>query len=282
MNIPCRLHDLTPASNPHGSNLSTKSRGNLTPKQKASINLAVPEYEKLLKFSHSYIHDNCTLNELVKSFNDYYQLASRKDVNTFSHQSDFLSSILPELVCVILSKATRAAFGATHLIVTGQKDILIDCTFDISGGGRLVEKRKRMDVGVLAPVEFKFDGVDIDFSVPAVCIEVKTNIDKNMISGIEASASTLKGTFPKCLYFAIGEFSDFDISSQNYAATSIDEILIIRNQKRSEVRRNPSSRNVLNTSLLEDFQNTVVAHLNKTIPETSSLANRLKIGRLIN
>jgi hypothetical protein len=167
------------------------------------------------------------------------------------------------------------------LIVTAQKDIVIECNFDVSAGGRIIEKRKRMDVAILSPGTLSFKDVAIEFWIPAVCVEVKTNIDKNMLSGIESSVETLKRTFPRTKYYAIGEYSDFQIDAQNYAATGIDEILIVRQQKRSAVRRSPGARNPIGEILLTSFLAEVRSHLLESMQTHKNLATRLPTGRLI-
>lgn len=101
-----------------------------------------------------------------------------------------------------------------------------------------------------------------------------------MLAGIEASVETLKRTFPRALYYAIGEYSDFEIEAQNYASTGIDEILIVRNQKRSSVRRNPAARNPISEQLIASFLDEVKMHIESAIVAPSDLAARMVEGRL--
>lgn len=273
--------ELQPSNHPHGSNLATKTRTRLSPKQAHALSLAVPKYLELYEVSAKYEGGLSSLPVLLAEVDKYCDLISRPDVNCFSHQSDFVSSLLPELLCTLFRCVIREMPNSGGLIVTAQKDIVIECNFDVASGGRIIEKRKRMDVAVLAPGTLSFRDVGIDFWIPAVCAEVKTNIDKNMLSGIESSVETLKRTFPRTKYYAIGEYSDFQIESQNYAATGIDEILIVRRQKRSAVRRSPSARNPLGESLLASFLTEVKDHLMETMQSHTNLAARLPSGRLI-
>lgn len=272
---------LLPADNPHGSNLSTKASGRLTTAQRNALARAIPQYLALYETAEGYESGNASLHDLLVSTELYYDLVKLPEINCFSHQSDFISSVLPELLCILLRRIVSALPEDRGLIVTAQKDIAIECNFDIAAGGRIVVKRKRMDVAILAPGTLSFRDVNIDFWIPALCAEVKTNIDKNMLSGIESSVETLKQTFPRAKYYAIGEYSDFEIESQNYASTGIDEILIVRHQKRSVVRRSPELRNRLSEGLLESFLQEVREHLETTTQPHTNLASRLPSGRLI-
>lgn len=272
---------LQPSGHPHGSNLATKIRTRLSPKQRSALEKAAPRYLALHALSGHYETGRTTLSKLLKEVDQYFDLISLPEINCFSHQSDFVSSLLPELLCTLLRRVVSELSDANGLIVTAQKDIVIECNFDLASGGRIIEKRKRMDVAVLSSGVLSFRGKSIDFGIPAFCAEVKTNIDKNMLSGIESSVETLKRTFPRTMYYAIGEFSDFQIETQNYAATGIDEILIVRQQKRSVVRRSPASRNPLGESLLASFLVEVKAHLQNTLRSHTDLATRLPSGRLI-
>jgi hypothetical protein len=278
---PLHRLELQPSDHPHGSNLATKTRARLSLKAEHALSLAVPKYLELYEVSTNYEGGLSSLPVLLAEVDKYCDLISRHDINCFSHQSDFVSSLLPELLCTLFRRVIKEMPNSGGLIVTAQKDVVIECNFDVASGGRIIEKKKRMDVAVLAPGTLSFRDVGIDFWIPAICAEVKTNIDKNMLSGIESSVETLKRTFPRSKYYAIGEYSDFQIESQNYAATGIDEILIVRRQKRSAVRRSPSARNPLGESLFASFLTEVKEHLLETMQSHTKLAARLPSGRLI-
>ncbi len=271
---------IDPSNFPHGSNLLTKVKSKQTPVRQQALLIATPIYlllhHKFLEYEKGLISLKTILNET----DGYYDLIKTKEINRFSHQSDFVSSLIPELLCVILRKVLNGRKELQHLRVVSQKDIIIECNFDTSEGGRLIEKRKRMDVAILAPGKLTFNENSIDLYIPTFCAEVKTNVDKNMLSGIESSVETLKRTFPKAKYFAISEFSDFDLKSQNYASTGIDEIFIIRHQKRSDVRKYPGSRNPLSENLISAFALEVDAHLLAETTEKFDLHERMSKGKL--
>lgn len=272
---------LKPSEYPHGSNISTKAQGALSAKQRNALLTAVPAYLAFYNLSKAYENQSANLQNLLSAYDGYSNLLLDRNVNCFSHQSDFVSSLLPELLCVLFRRVVGDLRLGAIIAVTSQKDIVIECNFDCASGGRIIEKRKRMDVAIIAPGTLKFRDTEVEFGIPAVCLEVKTNIDKNMLSGIESSVETLKRTFPRAKYYTVGEFSDFQIDSQNYASTAIDEILIVRRQKRSEVRRSPGSRNPIAFDLIKDFIKEIEGHLRQTMKANTTLASRLPSGRLI-
>ena len=115
-----------------------------------------------------------------------------------------------------------------------------------------------------------------------VAIEVKTNLDKNMIGGVEYSVERLKKTFPLSKFFLISEFADFAYKKQNYASTPIDEIIILRKQKRSEVRRDKTKIRGLDKGLVESHITEILEYLESTLNSPDELNARMKQGRLIN
>jgi hypothetical protein len=119
-----------------------------------------------------------------------------------------------------------------------------------------------------------------DFYIPIVAAEIKTNLDKTMLSGIEHSVESLKRTFPKCLYYVIAELSDFNYKDQNYAATGIDEMYVLRKQKRSSVRRTGSRSNI-DSHLIKTILENIVAAMRNCAIENQSLQERMSKGKLI-
>lgn len=275
--------DISPESFPHCSNIVTKCHSCVKDDQKLALKTLLPAYIDVITQIHAFYESKISFDDLVKIFNVYYEYVNTKEINgAFSHQSDFLSSIVPELICSLVKPICKKYQRKdSNLFISAQRDIIIECNFDVCVSGNIILKRKRMDIAILLPLNLKIDDELIDFSIPLLCAEVKTNIDKNMLSGIEASVETLKRTFPNCGYYAIGEFSDFAIDSLNYASTKIDEILILRNQKRSEARHNASKRNPISSDVLAAFLNEVDSHLAKITENTPSLSDRMRKGRLI-
>ena len=199
--------------------------------------------------------------------------------NPFSHQADFTSSIIPEMLCTIFENIIKSK-GA-GLEVSAQKDLTIECTFDISDGGKICFKNKRVDVAVVQQCELAFNGKTTELPIPLLAIECKTNLDKNMLSGIEHSVTELKKTFPTCHYFVVTECSDFDVKKANYASSGIDEMFILRKQKRGVIRRNPELRNPIDASLVCEVAETLISNIDDMSADTVDLTTRMQNGKLI-
>lgn len=137
---------------------------------------------------------------LTETLNRYLDVL--KDVN-ISHQADFKSSVIPEMFFLLLYKIVKST--NEDFIVSAQTDIPIECMFDVHGGSRMMFKTKRLDMLVYKDSELSLDNSSIRFPIPVIAMEMKTNLDKNMMSGIEHSVASLKKTFPNSLYYVITE-----------------------------------------------------------------------------
>jgi len=213
---------------------------------------------------------------LVESANGY--LGFLKQFNS-SHQSDFKSSVIPEMFFLLLYKIVKE-HGEPYF-VSAQSDVPIECIYDLQGGSRVMFKTKRLDMLVYKLSELSLDGKSQDFIIPLIAMEMKTNLDKNMMSGIEHSVEALKKTFPNSLYYVITEFSDMAIDKLNYASSGIDEIYILRKQKRAEIRRNIDNRNDIDINLVLEIANECIHQMelvHKVIPSTDI---RMTTGKLI-
>ena len=91
-----------------------------------------------------------------------------------------------------------------------------------------ITNTKRLCVAVVKNNVIKFNDKEYNLSIPLLAIECKTNLDKNMLSGIEFSVSEMKKTFPQCNYFVVTELSDFAVDKLNYASSGINEMYILR------------------------------------------------------
>ena len=219
------------------------------------------------------------VEKVIDATNTYLDLFWPPKNNPFSHQTDFSSSVIPETLCVIFNKII--ASSGIALEVSAQKDLAIECIFNFAGGGAVRFKNKRVDVSVAIQCEMIFNGVPNELPIPLLAIECKTNLDKNMISGIEHSVGELKKSFPDCRYFVVSELSDFDVRKSNYASSGIDEIYILRNQKRAVVRRDPLLRNPINADLVYEIVKQLSENINFVKAETLNLESKMQNGKLI-
>nr|CAA74998.1 Bpu10I restriction endonuclease alpha subunit [Bacillus pumilus] len=266
----------------HASNLLHQlKREKRNEKLKKALEIITPNYISYISILLN--NHNMTRKEiviLVDALNEYMNTLRHPSVKSvFSHQADFYSSVLPEFFNLLFRNLIK---GLNEKIkVNSQKDIIIDCIFDPYNEGRVVFKKKRVDVAIILKNKFVFNNVEIsDFAIPLVAIEIKTNLDKNMLSGIEQSVDSLKETFPLCLYYCITELADFAIEKQNYASTHIDEVFILRKQKRGPVRRG-TPLEVVHADLILEVVEQVGEHLSKFKDPIKTLKARMTEGYLI-
>jgi len=267
---------------PHFSNLETK-RGNPRAASidwRAALTKIVPAYKRLSE-AYSKPETNVTkwLELTLPEVETYLSLLRSPVCKIFAHQSDFISSVVPEFCCILLQRTLKLSSVKGEIIT--QSNIAIEYRFTAHCGGRLVPNFKRVDVAVGVRSSLTLgDEKPLSLFIPVVACEVKTNLDKNMIAGVENSAESLRKTFPNCRYLLITEFADFAIDKQNYASSKIDEILILRHQKRSSARSGSAIQNI-SASLLADLSAMTLQQLNLLSKPPSALAARLSSGRLI-
>lgn len=218
------------------------------------------------------------VKNLTLSVNNYMNFFWPPANNPFKAQADFNSSIIPEMLCTIFGEMIKNE--DLGLEVSAQKNLTIECTFDLVEGGNVNFKNKRVDVAVVKPCEMIFNGISYELPIPLVAIECKTNLDKNMISGIEHSVDDLKKTFPSCLYFVVTELLDFNIKN-NYASSGIDEMYVLRKQKRAPVRRDPNARQPLEADLILEILKNVKKTIEAMRENITDLESRMNNGKLI-
>lgn len=215
----------------------------------------------------------------VAVINEYMNFFWPLGQNALSHQADFYSSIIPEMLCSLF-EATLEKHGI-NLSVSAQQNLTIECTFDITKHEIIQFKKKRVDVAVFKSCKLSLDKAEEELPIPLLAIECKTNVDKNMLSGIEQSVDDLKKTFPGCEYLVVSELSDFDVKKTNYAASGIDEMYILRQQKRAAIRSNPNARQNINPDLVREVVRHLVTGLNRINADDISLVERMQNGKLI-
>ena len=263
---------------PHCSNLMTQ----LQKKKENDLNLyntILPLYLKTRTVEyHGDLEEYCEkLTNAVNTYMDFYWTLDGKQ---FSPQTDFISSIIPEMLCTLFGCIIKAN-KVVGLEVSAEKDLTIECIFDISDGGIVRFKNKRVDVAVVKPCPLSFNGQKSILPIPLIAIECKTNLDKNMLSGVEQSVNDLKKTFPVCKYYVVSELSDFDVKKSNYASSGIDEIYILRKQKRGQVRSDPTQRKSIHKNLLYELSVIFIECMRQMGIESVDLNIRMLNGKLI-
>ncbi|WP_022763321.1 Bpu10I family restriction endonuclease [Butyrivibrio sp. AD3002] len=261
---------------PHCSNLLYQLQKR-DDKNHKFLDSVIKKYIDIRKITFSNIDDY--VNKIVACVNDYMDMFWPQKNNPYVHQSDFASSVVPEMLCLIFYEIIKA--NKSDMEVSAQKNLTIECIFDFTDGGSVRFKSKRVDVAVVKNCLLKLDDKEYELPIPLLAIECKTNLDKNMLSGIEFSVGELKKTFPECNYLVVTELSDFAVKKLNYASSGINEMYVLRQQKRAEVRRAPYPRNSINTDLVKEISYLFEKSLNDISIESGQLNKKMQEGKLI-
>jgi hypothetical protein len=266
---------------PHGHNLLHKLKTYYGRKgdHAAALERLVPRYVALRDAWATADAFSEGLISVVAGVDSYLQELRTPPADVFATQGDFITSLLPEFFLYAFDTIARD-LGAPFR-PSGQRDIVIDLSLDVQHPGRVVPRTQRVDVAVLEPCEMVIGGTTLpDFAIPVIAAEVKTYFDKNMISGVVFSFDALRSTFPGCMCLAISEFADFDPKHQTYAAASIDEFYILRQQKRSEFR-NSGIASPIAPDLVASILQLVRSYLAQLSMPRPDLHERMKTGKLI-
>jgi hypothetical protein len=277
-------------ASPHASNVLhqlkqvSKARSSSNPQRDtrlAALEEIVPAYLSLVKSipQVSPLPSEATLSPLVDKLNAYLDLLEGQAGRTFISQSDFKTSVIPDFFLRVFASLIQAR--ALPLSVVGQREIPIRLSFDPKRKGFLVPHLQRVDMAIVLFAELSVNKVEHEgFCIPLFAAESKTYFDKNMISGVDFSVRTLKSTFPDCVYLAIGERSDFDLKGVNYANSAIDEIVILRRQKRSDYRKSGLGSPIA-TDLVAEVVARAVSVLDVFQETRPDLSMRIGGGKLI-
>ena len=115
---------------------------------------------------------------------------------------------------------------------------------DSGGAGRPLIREKNQDFVLGRRIQFMLafdsefgDAERLSSCLGYVCVECKTNLDKTMFQEAAATSRDLKMAIPSSLYFLVCEY--LDMTPISISSTHIDDVLIVRKQKRlpSSVRQ---------------------------------------------
>ncbi|GFE67249.1 Bpu10I family restriction endonuclease [Litoreibacter roseus] len=269
-------------ASPHCNNLlhqfSAKSAAH--GKSSAALAALTPKFLQLCDHVDGVdLKDDDFFKSSASLLDDYMAGIRNLGAGVFVSQSDFITSVVPEF---FLRMFHVLCADYEQLFASGQRDIAIDVSFDTRMPSLLMPKMQRVDLAIGYVTTLTVGAhASTPLFIPILAAEAKTYFDKNMISGVDFSATAIKNTFPHCQYLAMSEFADFDLQALSYAASSIDEIYILRHQKRSDFRKSGLAKG---TSWENVKEIVVGAHRAISIceKERSSIHDRLASGVLIN
>ena len=113
--------------------------------------------------------------------------------------------------------------------------------------------------------------------VPAVAIECKRYLERNMLDECSGTAEKVKKATPYCLYFIVAEYLKMDDCRPELS--KIDEIYILRRQKNSDRLAESFIPNPIYGDLVWDIYSRVLAHLGRIWWDPNSA---LTTGKLFN
>ncbi len=116
-----------------------------------------------------------------------------------------------------------------------------------------------------------------DIVIPAVAIECKRYLERNMLDECAGTAERMKRATPYCLYIVASEFLKMDDGYPEM--TEIDEIYILRHQRNSERKKCKPASRPIDGELIWDLYQEVVHHLKKIWWDPESA---LKTGKVFN
>lgn len=273
----------SPPLTPHGTNLLHQVR--VTSGKRAelidALRLLTPGYLKMVACAEAVdpLDLGSSITSLAEGLDEYLCLTRTPEADVFVAQSDFRTSIVPEFILRIARR--YIALKGHPFSATGQADIPIEIAFDLKRPGLLVPRRQRVDFAIVQNVALEANGQALKgFCIPLFAGESKTYFDKNMISGVAYSVAALKTTFPHCVYVGIGEFADFELGADSYASSEIDEIYILRKQKRSDFRKTKVA-NPVSSLLLREIVDQMIETVEDHTKVHIDLKLRVPAGRLI-
>ena len=262
----------------HGSNIAQKVKICTSSKLRAICQEVQEKYRRFVEgivleeiLEGNFENSIGTLNEYV----DFVKEVEKSD-KFFNWRSDFAGSAIPEYIYrVIHSRLDRDGIAALY----STRSSVVEMTLAGTTAGGWDIRRKNQDLCIgLRRETLPSEGGNIDFIVPQIAFEVKTNIDINKLNGLDFSAERLKRSFPAARYILVTETIDFSLSD-NYAAGSIDEIYVGRRQMRSLARR---AKGPLQPDVFRQLVDDVALLMKKASLDRVHVYDRLVHGKLIN
>ncbi len=237
------------------------------------------EFDQIIRMLQETVSNNRPLDPPVTAVSEYVEklkkLESERTTKVFfNHRSNFAGSVIPEFLYVYIS-TLMDILGYTAYFST--KDSVVELQFTGLSSKPVIVRHKDQDF-CMGLSKQKLPDSTIDFVVPLIAIEVKTNIDINKLNGLDFSAQCLKRSFPSSKYYLVTETIDFSLSD-NFSTLQIDEIFVLRKMTRSQFRRTRSG--VYCSDVFEQIANEIISEIEKINSPQTHVYDRLPAGRLI-
>jgi len=245
----------------HGKNILAKLQrlSGLSPIQKKQLPKVIKKYkewknnnERLMEYSAN------AIKQRVKWLNEYKNEIEGVD---FSAQSKFHPSVIEEFLYYLFKDLLGELNQKAQKVRENDKEIKKMLLGGIRAYSNLYFAPENL-VDFIKTPNMKINVKDQDFAiyrsiliradreqklinVPAASIECKTYIDKTMLEGSIATAEKIKNGNPYCLFLVVTE--TYDVSFEADPAYSrIDQIYVLKKQKRRANKNNPIYFDVVN------------------------------------
>ncbi len=240
---------------PHLEKLRAALANEKLPKEDVSvIESAIRQYEKWIVDLQAVTGENqSAIVSVMVNLLNAYRLYLDVDV-IFDRESDFLyrqkgqikldNSVLEEFLPHLIYKCV-IEMGSAENIIMGPTTTFSSVYFSSSlhppvPGGGLTVRSKDQDFAIARPLFIpashdrhftnKEDTISKALFIGYILAECKTNLDKTMFQEAVATAHDTKSAVTGAKYFLLCEW--LDMTPQSTAATDIDEVIILRKQKR--------------------------------------------------
>ncbi|VXD19598.1 Bpu10I family restriction endonuclease [Marinoscillum sp. 108] len=253
-------------------------------------------YSRYLKFlediSSFKIDSNENISKLVSSFNSYRNdtlliIESRAN----SGQENIRSSMLEEFFCHLFSDLIEKSLETipTNLFI-GKANSYVDLTFspssfkDIFVSPNPYIHTKDQDFVLGVKLDLQITSTEKTYKesiiIPALAVECKTYIERNMLDSCAGTARRLKSAMPYCIYIVAAEY--MKLKDEQPELSDINEIYILckaSNADRLKYKAEKKSPHPIDELLIIDFFDKVKGHLNSI---WWSPDKALETGKVIN
>lgn len=232
--------------------------------------------------------DQDAIAQLVTSLNEYKSIVEPLlDARPNSAQEVLQPSILEEFFEYLFCQIDEEV--GEHLL-RRPSSAFIDLVFNpknihsLATRPEYTVRKKDHDfvIGSSVMITFHVEGTaeksqDSIVVVPAVAIECKRYLERNMLDECSGTAEKVKRATPYCLFFVVAEFLKMDDCRPELSR--IDEIYVLRRQKNSDRLMASFIPNPISADLIWDIYSKVLVHLARIWWDPDSA---LQTGKLFN
>jgi len=250
----------------HGSKLEAKVKKT----NDAELTQALSLYQKWRAKSDVVTgRSDAEISTLVNLLNEYKDAVEPIfDKRKNSAQEMLQPTILEEFISILFS-GLETEYGSN--LYLDPASTFIDIAFHPVDLNSLIEgpeytlRKKDHDFVIGGKLELEMVGAKRTsretLIVPAVAIECKRYLERNMLDECAGTADRVKHATPYCKYFVVSEFLKLDDCRPELS--KIDEIFVLRRQKNSDRGKVGVVQKPIHADLVIEFYKNVYSHLRR-------------------